>query len=73
MKQQEEAVFKLGESKKSLVLAQSHCGASAFWVHIQRLFCNLIPGCQPIATKSPDLTTMTDSLSITRCMHPGTN
>ena len=50
MKQHKEVVFKLGGSKKGLVVA--HCGVAASRVHTQRLFRNLIPECQPIATKS---------------------
>ena len=47
---QHEVVFKLGGSKKGLVVA--HCGVAASRVHTQRLFRNLIPGCQPIIKKS---------------------
>ena len=50
MIQHEEVVFKLGGSKKGLVVA--HCGVAASRVHSQRLFRNLIPGCQSIVTKS---------------------
>ena len=50
MKQHEEVVFKLGGSKKGLIVA--HCGVAASRVHTQRLFHNLIPRCQSIATKS---------------------
>ena len=50
MRQHEEVVFKLGGSKKGLVV--EHCGVAASRVYTQRLFRNLIPGCQPIVTKS---------------------
>ena len=52
MQQHEEIVFKLGGLKKSLVVAQPHCGVAASRIHTQRLFRNRIPGCLPIATKS---------------------
>ena len=65
MRQHEEVVFKLGGSKKGLIVA--HCGVAASRVHTQRLFRNLIPGCQPIVTKSRKFNN--DSLSITRLVN----
>ena len=41
MKQHEEVVFKLGESKENLIIAQPHCAVAASRVHTQTLFCNL--------------------------------
>ena len=50
--QHEEVVLKLRGLKKTLVVTQPNCGVAASRVHTQRLFRNLVSGCQHIATRS---------------------
>ena len=57
MKQHEEIVFKMGGSRKGLIVAQKLCGVAASHLHSEKLFRNLEPGCRPIATKSRNFNT----------------
>jgi len=57
MKQHDEIVFKMGGLRKALIVSQKHCRVAASYLHPERLFRNLEPGCRPIATKSRNFNT----------------